>query len=55
MFCFANIAQPLHQLTCKGAMFMWSEECQAEFEELKTRLITAPVLAYPAFDREFCP
>ena len=50
---FARIAQPLHRLTRKGADFHWSEECQSAFNELKQKLVTAPVLAYPLFDRAF--
>ena len=50
---FARIAQPLHQLTCKGASFTWSLECQSAFQELKTKLTSAPVLAYPTFDKDF--
>ena len=41
---FAKIAQPLHQLTKKGAQFDWTSECQTAF---KSELIQAPVLAYP--------
>ena len=50
---FARIARPLHQLTCKGAPFAWSQECQTAFLDLKSKLTTAPVLAYPRFDRDF--
>lgn len=50
---FSKIAQPLNRLTRKGAEFVWTSECQNAFETLKQRLITAPVLAYPCFDREF--
>lgn len=50
---FARIARPLHQLTYKGTQFTWSPECQGVFEELKERLITPPVLAYPDFKRDF--
>jgi len=50
---FAHIARPLHQLTCKGAPFTWSQECQTAFLDLKSRLTTVPVLAYPRFDRNF--
>ena len=50
---FARIATPLHQLTHKDATFLWSLECQEAFEVLKKRLTTAPVLAYPRFDRDF--
>ena len=45
---FARIAHPLHQLICKGAEFLWTEDCRGAFWELKERLTTAPVLAYPA-------
>ena len=38
-------------LTRKGSQFQWSEECQESFDTLKERLTTAPVLAYPCFDR----
>ena len=50
---FAKIARPLHRLSCKNARFVWSTECCQAFEELKQKLTTAPVLAYPDFGREF--
>ena len=50
---FARFATPLHQLTHKDAMSLWSLECQEAFEVLKKRLTTAPVLAYPRFDCDF--
>ena len=50
---FARIASPLHQLTHKGVVFKWTPECSATFNELKNKLTTAPVLAYPRFDRDF--
>ena len=50
---FSRITRPLHQLTCKGAEFVWSPECESAFRELKERLTTSPVLAYPDFSRAF--
>ncbi|BHF62433.1 hypothetical protein SprV_0200541500 [Sparganum proliferum] len=44
---FADIARPLHRLTEKGRTFKWTEECQTAFDELKTRLTTAPILMLP--------
>ena len=50
---FSNIARPLHRLTEKGQQFVWSEECEAAFQVLKTRLIEAPILAYPDPEQEY--
>ena len=50
---FARIAQPLHNLTCKGASFEWSTECEEAFKSLKEQLVTPPVLAFPSFDIDF--
>ena len=44
---FATIARPLHRLTEKTAPFEWTNLCQGAFEELRRRLTSAPVLAYP--------
>ncbi|XP_034212707.1 uncharacterized protein LOC117625209 [Prunus dulcis] len=44
---FSAIAAPLTHLTRKRVKFEWSDECQKSFNELKTRLTTAPVLALP--------
>ena len=41
---FSHIAAPLTQLTCKNAKFVWTKECEKNFQELKQRLVTAPVL-----------
>ena len=50
---FALITRPLHCLTERTAKFRWTNECQAAFEELRRRLTTDPVLAYPDFSRQF--
>ena len=50
---FARIARPLHQLTEKGRRFEWNQECQEAFEELKHRLVTAPILVYPIVEGRF--
>ena len=50
---FATIAKPLHRLTERTAEFRWTAQCQDAFEELRRRLISAPVLAFPDFSRKF--
>ncbi|KAK1351415.1 hypothetical protein POM88_054388 [Heracleum sosnowskyi] len=44
---FAKIAAPLTRLTHKTEKFEWTEKCENSFQELKKRLVTAPVLALP--------
>ena len=50
---FASIAKPLHQLTEKTATFAWTSECESAFQEIRHRLTTAPVLAFPDYTRPF--
>ena len=45
---FSAITSPLTKLTRKEVRFVWSEECEASFQELKERLTSAPVLALPS-------
>jgi len=47
---FAEIAKPLTMLTRKDQKFTWGLSQQVAFEELKNRLCTTPVLAYPNFE-----
>lgn len=43
----------LHKLTCKDlSSFQWTEDCQRSFDELKDRLLEAPVLAYFSYERK---
>ncbi|KAM5578041.1 hypothetical protein ABKV19_008388, partial [Rosa sericea] len=47
------IAAPLTKLTRKGVRFIWSENCERSFQELKNRLTSAPVLALPDDSGEY--
>jgi hypothetical protein len=50
---YAKIAQPLTVLLRKNNLFKWDDKCQVAFEELKHRLVTAPILAFPDYKRPF--
>ncbi len=43
----------MHQLLAKGITFDWIPKCQQDFEDLKGKLVSSPVLAFPDFDRTF--
>ncbi|GJZ60703.1 hypothetical protein Tco_0616519 [Tanacetum coccineum] len=45
---FSRLALPLAQLMRKGEKFMWTDERQESFEELKRRLVSAPILTLPS-------
>jgi hypothetical protein len=44
---FSKLSLPLTQLTRKGQAFIWTSQCEANFQELKRRLTTAPILILP--------
>ena len=50
---YSKVALPLTELTKNTVAFVWGDEQQRAFEELKTRLQTAPVLAHPDPSRQF--
>jgi hypothetical protein len=50
---FSKIAKPMTALLEKNAKFVWIEQCQASFEELKKRLTTALVLILPYLNKTF--
>ena len=50
---FAKVTTPFHALMKKEVEFLWVSQCQHAFEELKTYLTTAPVLAFPNFEVPF--
>ena len=49
MFCLElqKLLKPIYELTRKGRQFIWGEEQQIAFEEIKCRLIKMPVLHLP--------
>ena len=50
---FAKISSPLNRLTRKDIVFVWTPECEEAFLDLKRRLCSAPILAYPDFNQPF--
>jgi hypothetical protein len=44
---FSHIAQPLNDLTKKGAAYEWTSKCQTAFDTLKIILTSSPVLILP--------
>jgi hypothetical protein len=44
---FSSIARPLTQLLKKDKRFEWTEKCEQSYQELKKRLVSAPILTMP--------
>ena len=47
------LASPLHRLSRKGVVWVWSPACAAAFDAIKQALTTAPCLAFPDFSQPF--
>ena len=50
---FATTADPLTQLKKSGVAFVWSEEAQSAFEQIKALIASASILHRPSFDHPF--
>ena len=50
---FSRIAKPMTELLKKDTKFKWTEDCEASFQELKKRLVTAPVLILPDIRKDY--
>ncbi|KAL0553555.1 hypothetical protein IC582_007453 [Cucumis melo] len=50
---FSRLALCLTALTRKNAKFEWSDKCEQSFQELKKRLVTAPILALPITGKDY--
>uniref|UniRef100_A0A1Y1L0V4 RNA-directed DNA polymerase n=1 Tax=Photinus pyralis TaxID=7054 RepID=A0A1Y1L0V4_PHOPY len=50
---FAHLTAPLTRLTGKNIKFIWSDECNEAFRQIKELLISAPVLSCPDFTLPF--
>nr|KYP59990.1 Retrotransposable element Tf2 [Cajanus cajan] len=50
---FSKIVMPLTQLTRKDHPFIWTEECERSFQELKEKLTSSPVLILPDPNKSF--
>ena len=49
---FSQLGAPLYNLLKNNQKFIWDESCQKSFDELKQRLVTAPVLDYPSVQKD---
>ena len=50
---FSKISRTLCRLLEKEAKFEFDEECKCAFEEIKVRLIRAPIMATPDWSKDF--
>ena len=50
---FSKIASPRQSQTHKDAQFVWTHKCTHSYQMLKEKLISAPILAYPSFEKSF--
>ena len=50
---YSSIAKPLYKLLKKNVPFEWGSEQELSFHELKSRLVSAPILSMPDFEKQF--
>ena len=50
---FSKIARPLCRLLEKDTRFNFDESCKTAFEEIKIKLVQAPIMAAPEWDQGF--
>lgn len=53
MHSYTQITTPLEKLLKKYILFVWMEECQKAFDELKEKLVSMQVLVFPDWTKIF--
>jgi hypothetical protein len=43
----------MEKILKKDCQFQWTEECQQSFDTLKQKMVTAPILVFPYWSKEF--
>jgi hypothetical protein len=51
---YSRMASSLFELTKKDVAFVWNQNCQRAFDDLKRALVEAPILVRPDFKEPFC-
>lgn len=50
---YAQITAPMEQLLKKDVNFHLNEECQKSLDILKEKMVNAPILVFPDWNKEF--
>jgi len=50
---YAHITTPMEKQLKKDNKFTWTEECQQSLDILKEKMVTAPILVFPYWTKEF--
>jgi hypothetical protein len=50
---YAQITSPMEKLLKKEAKFQWNEDCRKGLDTLKKKLVSAPILIFPYWKKEF--
>jgi hypothetical protein len=50
---YAQITTPMENILKKDSKFQWTEECQHSFNTLKKKMVTAPILVFRDWSKEF--
>ena len=50
---YAQITAPMEKLLKKDVTFLWNEECKKSLDTLKEKMVTAPILVFPYWNKEF--
>jgi hypothetical protein len=51
---YSRIPGPLFELIKKDVVFVWNQDCQRAFDDLKRALVEALILVRPNFKEPFC-
>jgi hypothetical protein len=50
---YAHITTPMQKLLKKDCQFQWTKECQQNFDTLKQKMVTVPIMVFPDWSKEF--
>jgi hypothetical protein len=50
---YAHITTPMEKLLRKDTKYQWNDECQHSLDTLKEKMVSAPILVFPDWEKTF--